>query len=79
MFVCVCVCACVCVCVCVCNSVCVCVQYLEAIRIATYENLKNLTFAPSVQMHDVPPDLCLENPEEPDPDMRPSEEEMDKR
>ena len=57
----------------------VCVQYLEAIRIATHENLKNITFAPSVQMHDVPPDLCLENPEETDPDMRPSEEEMDKR
>ena len=68
--------------VCICNAfviVCVCVQYLEAIRIATHENLKNLTFAPSVQMHDVPPDLCLENPEETDPDMRPSEEEMDKR
>jgi hypothetical protein len=44
-----------------------------------HENLKNLTFAPSVQMHDVPSDLCLENPEETDPDARPGDEDMEKR
>ncbi|KAK7489028.1 hypothetical protein BaRGS_00019689 [Batillaria attramentaria] len=55
-------------------------QYLEFIRMTTNDNLKNLIAAPSVQMHDVPPDLLsLENTEEPDPDIRPTEEEMDKR
>ncbi|XP_076440850.1 histone deacetylase 3-like [Babylonia areolata] len=54
-------------------------QYLEAIRIATHENLKNLACAPSVQMHDVPPDLCMENSEETDPDLQPNDEELDKR
>ena len=48
---------------------------------AVHENLKNLTFAPSVQMHDVSPDLCMENPEEPetDPDVRSSEVDLEKR
>ena len=34
------------------------------------DNLKNLTSAPSVQMHDVPPDMCLKLPEDTDHDQR---------
>lgn len=55
-------------------------QYLDYIRQTTHENLKNLIAAPSVQMHDVAPDLLsVENTDEPDPDVRMSEEDMDKR
>ncbi|XP_074640398.1 histone deacetylase 3-like [Tubulanus polymorphus] len=45
-------------------------QYLDSIRIAINENLKNIAHAPSVQMKDVPPDLLnLDSLEEPDPDI----------
>lgn len=55
-------------------------QYLDFIRQTTHDNLKNLIAAPSEQMHDVPPDLLsLENTDETDPDIRISEEDMDKR
>jgi len=46
----------------------------------TVENLKLLEHAPSVQFHDVPPDiLSLENIEEPNPDERLPQIEEDKR
>ncbi|GFN95149.1 histone deacetylase [Plakobranchus ocellatus] len=55
-------------------------QYLDNIKITVLENLKMLTSAPSVQMQDIPSDLLsLENTEEPDPDVRNSMEDMDKR
>lgn len=39
-----------------------------------------LTAAPSVQMQDIPSDLLsLENTEEPDPDVRNSTDDLDKR
>lgn len=34
-----------------------CLQYITAIRQTVFEHLKQLRAAPSVQMHDVPPDL----------------------
>ncbi|KAK3786964.1 hypothetical protein RRG08_037428 [Elysia crispata] len=55
-------------------------QYLDNIKITVLENLKMLTAAPSVQMQDIPSDLLsLENTEEPDPDVRNSVEDIDKR
>ncbi|XP_013403048.1 histone deacetylase 3 [Lingula anatina] len=55
-------------------------QYLDYIRQITHENLKNLQHAPSVQMHDVPPDLLsLENIEDPDPDMKNHQNDEDMR
>jgi len=55
-------------------------QYLELIVKHVVENLKFLEHAPSVQLQDVPPDaLKLENIEEPNPDVRISLLEEDKR
>lgn len=55
-------------------------QYLDNIKITVLENLKMLTAAPSVQMQDIPSDLLsLENTEEPDPDVRNSVDDIDKR
>ncbi|KAK6989135.1 histone deacetylase 3 [Biomphalaria glabrata] len=55
-------------------------QYLDNIKSSVMENLKMLTAAPSVQMQDIPSDLLsLENTEEPDPDVRNSTDDLDKR
>ncbi|ODM95606.1 Histone deacetylase 3 [Orchesella cincta] len=55
-------------------------QYLELIVKHVCDNLKLLAHAPSVQMHDVPPDaLNLDNIEELNPDERMSQLEEDKR
>ncbi|CAL1526164.1 unnamed protein product [Lymnaea stagnalis] len=55
-------------------------QYLDNIKTSILENLKMLTAAPSVQMQDIPSDLLsLENTEEPDPDVRNSTDDLDKR
>ncbi|RUS71853.1 hypothetical protein EGW08_020387 [Elysia chlorotica] len=55
-------------------------QYLDNIKVTVLENLKMLAAAPSVQMQDIPSDLLsLENTEEPDPDVRNSVEDIDKR
>lgn len=55
-------------------------QYLETIVKSVYENLKCLDHSPSVQMQDVPSDLLnLENIEEPDPDIRNSQNDLDNR
>jgi len=54
-------------------------QYLDNIKTSVYDNLKMLAAAPSVQMQDVPSDLLsLENTEEPDPDVRQSQDDIDK-
>ncbi|XP_035699197.1 histone deacetylase 3-like isoform X2 [Branchiostoma floridae] len=54
--------------------------YLEQIRQTINDNLKSLSHAPSVQMHDIPPDLfSLEVVEEPDPDIRESVQDQDNR
>lgn len=55
-------------------------QYLDNIKTSILENLKMLAAAPSVQMQDIPSDLLsLENTEEPDPDVRNSTDDLDKR
>ncbi|XP_041358111.1 histone deacetylase 3-like [Gigantopelta aegis] len=55
-------------------------QYLDQIRSTIHENMKCLIHAPSVQMQDIPSDLLsLEDNEEPDPDIRDNQDELDKR
>lgn len=55
-------------------------QYMEHLKQMVGEHLKQLTCSPSVEMQDVPPDLLsLENTMEPDPDVRVSQDEADKR
>ncbi|XP_052774900.1 histone deacetylase 3-like [Mya arenaria] len=55
-------------------------QYLESLRQMVHENLKQVAFSPSVEMQDVPPDLLsFDNTEEPDPDIRNSQQDQDKR
>lgn len=55
-------------------------QYIEAIIKTVTENLKLLEHAPSVQMQDVPEDLLsLENTEDPDPDVRNHQSDVDSR
>ena len=55
-------------------------QYLESLKQMVNENLKQCACSPSVEMQDVPPDLLsLENTEEPDPDVRNSQADQDKR
>ncbi|XP_030844545.1 histone deacetylase 3 [Strongylocentrotus purpuratus] len=54
--------------------------YIDQVRQGVHDNLKCIAHAPSVQMHDVPPDLLsLENIEEPDPDVRNSTKDQDER
>ena len=54
-----------------CVSICVGFQYLDQVRSTAMENIKCLSGAPGVQMHEVPPDsLCLESPDDTDPDAR---------
>lgn len=44
------------------------------------ENLRQVAHAPSVQMHDVPPDLIsIDGLDEPDPDVRSLQEDEDRR
>ena len=58
---------------------CVC-QYLDSLRQYVGENLKQLACAPSVEMQDVPADLLsLENTEEPNPDVRNNQNDVDRR
>ena len=64
-------------------------EYLDKIRIAVLENLKKTTFAPSVQMTDVPRDGLGMNDDEEDalddqdedqnPDIRTTQRQFDKR
>jgi len=55
-------------------------QYLETIIKSVSDNLKCLDNSPSVQMQDVPPDILnLENIEEPDPDVRNHQNDLDTR
>ena len=55
-------------------------QYLDSIKQYIAENLRHVAHAPSVQMHDVPPDLIsIDGLDEPDPDMHTSQEEEDRR
>uniref|UniRef100_T1J752 Histone deacetylase n=1 Tax=Strigamia maritima TaxID=126957 RepID=T1J752_STRMM len=55
-------------------------QYLDTIVKTVMENLKLLEHAPCVQMQEVPPDLLsLENTEEPDPDVRNNQNDVDNR
>ena len=57
-----------------------CLQYLDYMRQCVHDNLKQLTSSPSVEMHDIPPDiLSLENTEEQDPDVRNHQGDIDKR
>ena len=53
------------------------IQYLDQIRTTVFENIKNLNGAPSVQMHEVPPDyLCIENNKDQiDPDTRQTDDD----
>ncbi|XP_077291352.1 histone deacetylase 3 [Arctopsyche grandis] len=56
-------------------------QYLETITKHVYDNLKMCQHAPSVQMHETPEDAFpdeLRIKEEPDPDVKVSQEEADK-
>ncbi|KAI0218009.1 Histone deacetylase 3 [Lamellibrachia satsuma] len=54
--------------------------YLDTLKQFIHENLRTLIHAPSVQMHDVPPDLIsLDNVEEMDPDTRNQPEEVERR
>ena len=55
-------------------------QYIENLKQLVHDNLKQLTCSPSVEMQDIPPDLLsLENSNEPDPDIRNHQDEIDKR
>lgn len=56
-------------------------QYIETIRQFLYENLKLLDHAPSVQMHDVPPDIINTDNEndEGNPDVRVQATDEEKR
>ncbi|ELU06885.1 hypothetical protein CAPTEDRAFT_184599 [Capitella teleta] len=49
--------------------------YLESIKQYVMENLRHIAHAPSVQMHDVPPDLISIDYDEPDPDSRLDDED----
>jgi len=52
---------------------------LEKTKTQVLQNLSQLEHAPSVQMHVVPPDLfLLDDPDEPDPDVRLSQKDEDK-
>jgi len=55
-------------------------QYLDTVKQFCLENLRHVAHAPSVQMHDVPPDLLnLDNVDEPDPDIRNHQDDVDRR
>ncbi|XP_011407649.1 PREDICTED: histone deacetylase 3-like [Amphimedon queenslandica] len=55
-------------------------QYLDQIKQHILENLRILPHSPSVQMHQVPPDmLSMEVPEEPSLDVRETQHETDSR
>ncbi len=56
-------------------------QYLDTIRQYTHENLKLLTHAPSVQMHDILPDInnIDDVNDDLDPDIRNHQAEIDSR
>jgi len=54
-------------------------EYLENVKMKVFEHLRNIEHAPSVQMHQVPPDMyLLEDMEEDNPDVRFSQKEQDK-
>jgi histone deacetylase 1/2 len=54
-------------------------EILEKTKIQVFQTLAQLDHAPSVQMQQVPPDLYLiDDPEEPNPDVRISQKEEDK-
>ncbi|KAI0218946.1 Histone deacetylase 2 [Massospora cicadina] len=48
-------------------------SYLDKIKAAVMENLRNLPFAPSVQMQEVPRDVDVDTDEDEDPEVRISE------
>eukprot|EP00899_Mesostigma_viride_P021228 jgi/Mesvir1/29106/Mv18412-RA.1 len=53
--------------------------YLASIKVQILENLRHLAHAPSVQMHEVPPDYYIPDyDDEPDPDVRLSQLDRDR-
>ncbi|ORX91878.1 hypothetical protein K493DRAFT_316901 [Basidiobolus meristosporus CBS 931.73] len=54
-------------------------EYLEKIRTKVIENLRQIPFAPSVQMQEVPRDFSSDEEEEADPDVRVSTQQYDAR
>jgi histone deacetylase 3 len=59
-------------------------SYLDSVRARTLENLRMLQGAPSVQMHEIPPELLLgpdptEAADAEDPDLRESQRALDAR
>jgi len=54
-------------------------EYLENVKMKLFEHLRNIEHAPSVQMHQIPPDMYLvEDMEEDNPEVRFSQKEQDK-
>ncbi|KAK9729626.1 putative histone deacetylase 1-B [Basidiobolus ranarum] len=54
-------------------------EYLENIRSKVIDNLRQIPFAPSVQMQEVPRDFSSDEEEEEDPDVRVSTQQYDAR